>query len=128
MVGKRGSETMEMKVSCDSSGLWVTPSSLTPYAENGMRIAFERVLETSRASRPATGLEVSAELVRGPEGKLYFPSGLNSFAMAAVRLRVAGYRFFLRSSLRFAEIFFAIKRPRRRGWGKRLRVASARWP
>jgi polyphosphate kinase 2 (PPK2 family) len=31
-------------------------------------------------------------------------------------------------SLRFAEIFFAIKRPRRRGWGKRLRVASARWP
>ena len=26
-------------------------------------------------------------------------------------------------SLRFAEIFFAIKRPRRRGWGKRLRVA-----
>lgn len=89
VVGKRGSETMEMKVSCDSSGLWVTPSGLTPYAENGMRIAFQRVLETSRASRPATGLEVSAELVRGPEGKLYFQSGLSSFAMAAVRLRVA---------------------------------------
>jgi hypothetical protein len=88
VVGKRGSETMSMAVSCEADGVHVTPSGPTPFARNGLRIAFERVMETARAVQPAQGLEVSAELISGPETSLYFSQGLDA-SMVAVRFRIA---------------------------------------
>jgi hypothetical protein len=88
VVGKRDSETMTMAVSCDADGVHVTPSGLTPYARNGMRIAFERVMQTARVVRPPVGMEVSADLITGPEIALYFPRGLGGSAVAA-RFRIA---------------------------------------
>jgi hypothetical protein len=89
VVGKRDSETMTMAVSCEADGVHVTPSGLTPYARNGMRIAFERVMQTARLVRPPTGMEVSAELITGPESALYFPSGLGGSSTVAARFRIA---------------------------------------
>jgi hypothetical protein len=89
VVGKRGSETMQTTVSCEADGVHVTPSGLTPYAQNGMRIAFERVMETARIVRPPMGIEVSAELITGPESAFYFPSGLGTSSTVAARFRIA---------------------------------------
>ncbi len=89
VVGKRGSETMTMAVSCEADGVHVTPSGLTPFARNGMLIAFERVMETARIERPPMGMEVSAELITGPESALYFSSGLGASSTVAVRFRIA---------------------------------------
>ena len=58
---------MQIAVACEADGVHVTTSGLTPYAQNGMRIAFERVMQTARNVRPPTGMEVSAELITGPE-------------------------------------------------------------
>jgi hypothetical protein len=89
VVGKRGSETMAMAVSCEADGVHVTPSGLTPFARNGMLIAFERVMETARIVRPPMGMEVSAELITGPESALYFSSGLGASSTVAARFRIA---------------------------------------
>ncbi len=48
-------ETMSMAVSCEADGVHVTPSGPTPYARNGLRIAFERVMETARVVAAAAG-------------------------------------------------------------------------
>jgi hypothetical protein len=88
VVGKRGTETMSMAVSCESDGVHVTPSGPTPFARNGLRIAFERVMESARTVQPAKGMEVSAELISGPETALYFSQGLDA-SMVAVRFRIA---------------------------------------
>jgi hypothetical protein len=89
VVGKRGSETMTMTVSCEADGVHVTPSGLTPFARNGMLIAFERVMQTARVVRPPMGMEVSAELIAGPESALYFSSGLGASSTVAARFRIA---------------------------------------
>jgi hypothetical protein len=89
VVGKRDSETMTMAVSCEADGVHVTPSGLTPYARNGMVIAFERVMATARHVEPPVGIEVSAELIGGTESALYFPSGLAGSSMTAVHFRIA---------------------------------------
>ena len=88
VVGGRGSETMSMAVSCEADGVHVTPSGPTPFARNGLRIAFERVMETARVVPPAHGLEVSAELISSPETSLYFSQGLDTSVVAA-RFRIA---------------------------------------
>jgi hypothetical protein len=87
VVGKRGGETMTMGVSCEGDGVHVTPSGLTPFARNGMIIAFERVMETARVVQPPRGIEASAELIAGVESALYFSSGLDASVVAA-RFRI----------------------------------------
>jgi hypothetical protein len=89
IVGKRDSETMTMTVSCEADGVHVTPSGLTPFARNGMLIAFERVMQTASVVRPPAGIEVSAELIAGPESALYFSSSLAGSSTVAVRFRIA---------------------------------------
>jgi hypothetical protein len=89
VVGKRGAETMSIGVSCEADGVHVTPSGLTPFARNGMLIAFERVTESARVVRPPMGLEVSAELISGPESALYFRTSLAGSSTVAVRFRIA---------------------------------------
>jgi hypothetical protein len=89
VVGKRGSEAMQIAVACEADGVHLTTSGLTPYAQNGMRIAFERVMQTARNVRPPMGIEVSAELITGPESALYFPSGLGASSTVAARFRIA---------------------------------------
>jgi len=88
VVGRRGTETMSMGISCEADGVHVTPSGPTPFARNGLRIAFERVMETARVVPPARGMEVSAELISGPETALYFSQGLDA-SMVAARFRIA---------------------------------------
>jgi hypothetical protein len=88
VVGKRGAETMTMAVSCEADGVHVTPSGLTPYARNGMRIAFERIMEAASVVRPARGMEVSAELITGPETAIYFSKGLDASSTVAARFRI----------------------------------------
>jgi hypothetical protein len=88
VVGKRGTETMSIAVSCEADGVHVTPSGPTPYARNGLLIAFERVVETARVVPPAKGMEVSAELISGPETALYFSQGLAA-SLVAARFRIA---------------------------------------
>ncbi|MBI2962944.1 MAG: hypothetical protein HYY35_04255 [Deltaproteobacteria bacterium] len=90
--GKRDSEVMSIAVSCEADGVHVTPSGLTPFAQNGMRIAFERVIQTARTVRPPAGLEAGVELIAGVEGTLYFPSGLSSTVALRVRLANGGSR------------------------------------
>ncbi|HSD09793.1 MAG TPA: hypothetical protein VLF14_02345, partial [Candidatus Binatia bacterium] len=92
VVGKRGSETMTIGVSCEADGVHVTPSGLTPFARNGMRIAFERVTETARVVRAPMGMEVSAELITGPESALYFRTGLGASSAARFRIANGGSR------------------------------------
>jgi hypothetical protein len=78
---------MEMRLSCTASGLSLTPSGETPYAENGLRIAFERIAESGATTkRVPQQLEVEAELITDPETKLYFSGPL---AAVALRVRVA---------------------------------------
>ncbi len=89
VVGKRGSETMTIAVSCEGDGVHVTPSGLTPYARNGILIAFERVMETARAVEPPKGIEVRAEVIAAPESALYFSSGLGGFSVTAARFHIA---------------------------------------
>jgi len=89
VVGKRGAETMSIGVSCEADGVHVTPSGLTPFARNGMLIAFERVTESARIVRPPMGMEVSAELISGPESALYFRTSLAGSSTLAVHFRVA---------------------------------------
>lgn len=89
VVGKRGPETMTMAVSCAADGFHVVASGLTPFARNGMQIAFERVMQTASVVRPPAGIEVSAELITGPESALYFSSGLGASSTAAVHFRIA---------------------------------------
>jgi hypothetical protein len=88
VVGKRGAETMTMAVSCEADGVHVTPSGLTPYARNGMRIAFERVMEAASVVGPARGMEVSAELITGPETAIYFSKALDASLTVAARFRI----------------------------------------
>jgi hypothetical protein len=89
VVGKRGSETMTIGVSCEADGVHVSPSGLTPFARNGMRIAFERVTESARVVRPPMGMEASAELITAPETALYFRTGLGASSTIAARFRIA---------------------------------------
>ncbi len=89
VVGKRGAERMTIAVSCEADGVHVSPSGLTPFARNGMRIAFERVTEAARVERPPMGLEVRAELISGPETALYFRTGLGASSTVAARFRIA---------------------------------------
>jgi hypothetical protein len=89
VVGKRGGETMTMAVSCEADGVHVTPSGLTPFARNGMIIAFQRVMEAASAVQPPQGIEVSAELIAGVESALYFSSGLDASSVVAARFRIA---------------------------------------
>lgn len=90
VTGTRSSEAMKVAVFCDAEGVHITPSGLTPYAQNGLRIAFERVMATDRAPRPApVGLQVSVDLITGPESALYFPGGLESSSLVAARFHVA---------------------------------------
>jgi hypothetical protein len=78
---------MEMRLACAASGVSLTPSGETPYAENGLRIAFERIAETSATTkRVPQQLEVEADLVTDPETKLYFSGPLGAVAL---RVRVA---------------------------------------
>lgn len=90
IVGVRESvavRRMEMRLACAASGVSLTPSGETPYAENGLRIAFERIAETSATTkRVPQQLEVEADLVTDPETKLYFSAPLGA---AALRVRVA---------------------------------------
>ena len=88
VVGRRGDETMAMAVSCEADGVHVTPSGLTPYARNGMLIAFERVTQTASAVRPPQGMEVSAEVIAGAESAIYFSRALDPSSIAA-RFRIA---------------------------------------
>src|SRR5262249_36881419 len=85
VVGKRGGETMTMAVSCEADGVHVTPSGLTPFARNGMRIAFERVMEAASVVGPVRGMEVSAELITGPESTIYFSKCLDASSAVAAR-------------------------------------------
>jgi hypothetical protein len=87
VVGKRGDETMAMAVSCEGDGVHVTPSGLTPYARNGMLIAFERVMQSASAVHPPQGMEVSAELVTSAETGIYFSHALDPSSVAA-RFRI----------------------------------------
>jgi len=90
VVGKRDSEEMSMRLSCEPDGAHVTPGGLTPYAQNGLRIAFERIMQSARAEpRPPTGMEVSVELISGPESALHFSQSLEGTSLTAVRIRVA---------------------------------------
>jgi hypothetical protein len=88
VVGERDGDTMRVAVSCEGDGVHVTPSGMTPFARNGMIIAFERVMETARSVQPPKGIEVSAELIAGVESALYFARGLDASAVAA-RFRIA---------------------------------------
>lgn len=82
--------SMKIALTCDASGVWVTPSGETPFAENGMRIAFERVAEEAQRKAPMpTGLEFEAELIREPETQLYFSTPLAPRGLVALRMRVA---------------------------------------
>jgi hypothetical protein len=90
VIGRRDSEEMRIGLSCESDGVHVTPSGLTPYAQNGLLIAFERVMQTARAERPPpSGMEVEVELIAGPESPLYFSSSLDGSSTTAARFRVA---------------------------------------
>jgi len=90
VVGVRESAVlrkMRMRLACAASGVSLTPSGETPYAENGMRIAFERVAAVgASAKRVPQQLEVEAELVTDPETKLYFSGSLGAVAL---RVRLA---------------------------------------
>jgi hypothetical protein len=88
VVGKRGGETMTMGVSCEGDGVHVTPSGLTPFARNGMIIAFERVSAAASVVQPPKGMEVSAELIAGVESALYFSGGLDASSLVAARFRI----------------------------------------
>ena len=81
VIGKRAGETMTMGLSCEADGVHVSPSGLTPYARNGMRIAFERVMAAAPV-QPPQGLEVRAELIAGPESALYFSRRLDDSSVA----------------------------------------------
>jgi hypothetical protein len=87
VVGKRAGETMSIGISCEADGVHVSPSGLTPYARNGMRIAFERVMASAPA-QPPQGLEARAELIAGPESALYFSRRLDD-STVAVLFRIA---------------------------------------
>jgi hypothetical protein len=83
VIGKRAGETMTMGLSCEADGVHVSPSGLTPYARNGMRIAFERVMAAAPV-QPPQGLEVKAELIVGPESALYFSRRLDDSTVATL--------------------------------------------
>ena len=88
VVGKRDGESMSMALSCEADGVHVTPSGPTPFARNGLIIAFERVSASESVVRPAQGIEVRAELIAGPETAIYFSRGLDPSVVAA-RFRIA---------------------------------------
>jgi hypothetical protein len=88
VIGKRDGESMSMAVSCEADGVHVTPSGPTPFARNGLIIAFERVMASESAVRPPQGIEVKAELITGPETVIYFSRGLDA-SLVAVRFRIA---------------------------------------
>jgi len=46
-------------------------------------------MQTARIVRPPMGMEVSAELITGPESALYFPSGLGASSTVVAHFRIA---------------------------------------
>jgi len=88
VVGKRDGESMSMALSCEADGVHVTPPGPTPFARNGLIIAFERVMASDSVARPPRGIEVRAELITGPETAIYFSRGLDP-SMVAARFRIA---------------------------------------
>ncbi len=119
VIGKRGPETMSMGLTCEGDGVHVAPSGLTPFARNGMVIAFERVAEAARVVRPPVGVEISAELISGPESALYFPSGLVGSSTVAVRFRIGN------GSGRILELLTKNIRLRTRSGGSEMPLGSA---
>jgi hypothetical protein len=93
VVGLREAERsrrMEIRIVCGPTGVSIFPSADSPYAENAMRIAFERAGELREgAARRGTELEVEAELVVDPETQLYFGGLLGPLGAVALRVTVA---------------------------------------